>query len=358
VPLSIGLVGLPNAGKSTLFRALTRASVGIAPYPFTTVDPNIGVLAVPDDRLSAIAAATRADKRIPAAVRVVDIAGLVRNAHRGEGLGTQFLGHIREVSAIVHVVRAFQDPEVAHVEGTPDPARDVSIVETELALSDLLAVQRRVERIEPAARTGDAEARAELAGLRSLASHLDTGAPARDADASLRAHAHALRLLTAKPVLYVINTPEGADVEGERRAIAGPYPGSAVIAANLRLEAELLDLPAEDASAYRAVAGLQDDVLARISRAAYELLDLVTFFTTESRECRAWPVPRGTQAVAAAGEIHSDMRDRFVRAEVVTAADLAAAGSWAAARDAGRVRLEGRGYVVRDGDVVTFRFGA
>ncbi|MBM3449404.1 MAG: redox-regulated ATPase YchF [Armatimonadetes bacterium] len=358
MPLSVGIVGLPNAGKSTLFRALTRASVAIAPYPFTTVDPNVGVLAVSDDRLPAIAAVVDVTRQVPATVRVADIAGLVRNAHRGEGLGAQFLGHIRDVSAIVHVVRAFEDVDVVHVEGAPDPARDVEIVETELALADLEAIERRREKIQPQARVGDAAARDELASLTALAAHVGAGRPVRAAAAHLRASARPLRLLTDKPVLYVVNEDENAANEGERRLRERVGPSATVLSVSLRIEAELLDLAPADAAAYRAAAALEVEILAKIAHAAYKLLDQITFFTTESRECRAWPIARGTAAVDAAGDIHSDMRDHFVRAEVVSTRDLLSTGSWAAARDRGRVRLEGRAYEVRDGDVITFRFGS
>ncbi|MDR5676470.1 MAG: redox-regulated ATPase YchF [Armatimonadota bacterium] len=355
--LSVGIVGLPNAGKSTLFRALTRARVPVAPYPFTTVDPNTGVAAVPDERLDVLARITSAERVVPATVRVVDIAGLVRGAHRGEGLGNRFLAHVREMAALLHVVRAFHHPEVAHVEGHPDPLRDIGVVETELLLADLETVQRRMERVEPRARAGDAQARAERAALEEAARALDSGRPARTLPAGVREALRPLRLLTDKPVAYVVNVAEGQS-DGAVQAVRAlaEARGVPVVVACLKVEDELLDLPEEEARAYRDVAGLGEGVLDQVVRTGYRLLDLVTFFTTESREVRAWPVPRGTRAPQAAGAIHSDMERGFVRAEVVAFDDLVRAGSWEAAWQAGKVRLEGRDYQVREGDVITFRF--
>lgn len=357
--LSVGIVGLPNAGKSTLFRALTRARVAVAPYPFTTVDPNTGVAAVPDGRLDVLARLVEADRVVPATVRVVDIAGLVRGAHRGEGLGNRFLAHVREMAALLHVVRAFDHPEVAHVEGQADPVRDVEVVETELLLADLETVQRRMERVRPRARTGDPHARAELAALEEAAVALDAGQPARDLRRQVREALRPLRLLTDKPVAYVVNVAEGQP-DGAVQAVRdlAASRGVPVLVASLKVEDELLDLPADEARAYRELAGLGESVLDRVVQTGYRLLDLVTFFTTESREVRAWPVPRGTRAPQAAGAIHSDMERGFIRAEVVAFEDLVEAGSWSAAWETGRVRVEGRDYEVREGDVITFRFHA
>ncbi len=355
--LSLGIVGLPNAGKSTLFRALTRARVAVAPYPFTTVEANTGVAVVPDRRLEVLARLTGAERVVPATVRVVDIAGLVRGAHRGEGLGNRFLAHVREVTALLHVLRAFHDPEVAHVEGAADPLRDLEIVETELLLADLETVERRRERVAPRARTGDPQARAELAALGEAAGALGSGKPARALPEAVRAALRPLRLLTDKPVAYVVNVSEG-QLDGRVRAVEdlARARGVPVVVASLRVEDELLDLPPEEARAYRQLAGLGEEVLDQVVRVGYRLLDLVTFFTTESREVRAWPVPRGTRAPQAAGRIHTDMERGFVRAEVVSFHDLVAAGSLEAAREGGKVRLEGRDYQVREGDVITFRF--
>ncbi len=359
--LSVGIVGLPNAGKSTLYRALTRASVAIAPYPFTTLEPNVGVVPVPDPRLGALARVVGARRIVPATVRVVDIAGLVRGAHRGEGLGNQFLAHIREVSALLHVVRAFEDPEAPHVEGELDPIRDIEIVETELALADLATVERRKERLVPRARAGDREARAELAVLEQVQAHLNQAGPVRLLPAPIREAVRPLRLLTDKPVAYVLNVGDrGPEPNLEAVHAHAARTGSRVVVANLKLEAELLDLDLapEEAAAYREALGLGEDALHQVIRAAYELLGLVTFFSIESGEVRAWPVPQGTVAQEAAGEIHTDMMRGFVAAEVIPWEDLVQAGSVSAARERGRIRTEGRGYVVQDGDVITFRFTA
>ncbi len=355
--LSVGIVGLPNAGKSTLFRALTRARVAAAPYPFTTVDPNTGVAAVPDPRLQVLARLTGAERVVPATVKVVDIAGLVRGAHRGEGLGNRFLAHVREMAALLHVVRAFHDPEVAHVEGAADPVRDVEAVETELLLADLETVERRAEGVRPRARSGERRAREELAALEEAVRALDSGKPARDLPREVREVLRPLRLLTDKPVAYVVNVGEGqpdGHVEAVRSLAASR--GIPVVVASLKVEDELLDLPDQEARAYRQVAGLGEGVLEQVVRTGYGLLDLVTFFTTESREVRAWPVRRGTRAPQAAGAIHTDMERGFVRAEVVPFEELVRAGSLQAAWELGKVRLEGRDYEVREGDVITFRF--
>ena len=355
--LSVGIVGLPNAGKSTLFRALTRARVAVAPYPFTTVDPNTGVAAVPDDRLEKLARLTKAEQVVPASVRVVDIAGLVRGAHRGEGLGNRFLSHVRDMAALLHVVRAFHHPEVVHVEGEADPLRDIEVVETELLLADLETLQRRADKVRPRARAADAQARAELVALEQAFEALDEGRPARSLPQEVRAALRDLCLLTDKPVAYVVNVAEGqpdGDVQAVR-ALAQAR-GVPVVVASLRVEEELADLPEEEAREYRLLAGLGEGVLDQVVRTGYRLLELVTFFTTESRQVRAWPVPQGTRAVQAAGVIHTDMERGFIRAEVVSFEALVQTGSWQAAWEAGKVRLEGRDYEVREGDVITFRF--
>lgn len=357
--LSVGIVGLPNAGKSTLYRALTRAHVAIAPYPFTTVDPNVGVAVVPDPRLEAIAQVVGAGRIVPATLRVVDIAGLVRGAHRGEGLGNQFLAHVREASALLHVVRAFQNPEVAHVEGRPDPVRDIGIVETELALADLGTVARRRERVAPRARSGDAAARAELEVLEQVETHLNRGEPVRLLEQALQEAVRPLRLLTGKPTAYVLNVgEEGGAPDLDAVRTHAERVRSPVVVACLRLEAELLELPPEEAADYRRISGLPEDALRQVVRAAYGLLDLVTFFSIEGGEVRAWPVPRGTPAQQAAGEVHTDMARGFIAAEVVPWEELVQAGSVSAARERGKIRTEGRTYRVQDGDVITFRFSA
>ncbi len=359
--LSVGIVGLPNAGKSSLFVALTRAAAAVAPYPFTTVEPHRGVVPVPDPRLAAIAAVTRPVRVVPATLEVVDIAGLVRGAHRGEGLGNQFLAHIRDVDALAHVVRCFASPDIPHVEGTPDPWRDLEIVDLELALADLAAVERERERARGRARLRDPEAAAAADALEEVRQALQRGIPVRllPADPRREEVVRPLRLLTAKPVVYVANVadadlPDAPSAEPVRRYAREREAPVVVLSAKLEMEAADLS-PVEGAQVLRAY-GVGEPGLAQLVRAAYRLLGLVTFFTTASREVRAWLVPEGTTAPQAAGRIHSDMERGFIRAEVIGWEALVAAGSLQAARERGLVRLEGRSYVVRDGDVVLFRF--
>jgi len=362
VGLSIGIVGLPNAGKSTVFNALTRAAVAVAPYPFTTVEPHRGVVPVPDVRIDAVARITRPERTVPATVEFVDIAGLVRGASRGEGLGNQFLGHIREVDAVAHVVRCFPAPDVPHVEGAPDPRRDIEIVETELALADLSVVEREMERQRGRARAQDARAPERLAALAAVADELQQGVMVRrlPPDPERAALLRPLRLLTAKPVVYVANIAEedlpggGAGGDQVRRHARAVGAEAVVLAA--KLEAEAAGLPEAEALEVLRAYGLEEPGLWSLLRAAQRALDLVTFFSTDSREVRAWSVPRGTKAPQAAGRIHSDMERGFIRAEVIPWEALVRAGSLKAAHDTGQISVEGRDYVVRDGDVIHFRF--
>jgi GTP-binding protein YchF len=356
----IGIVGLPNAGKSSLFNALTRAGAEAANYPFTTVEPNVAVVSVPDERLDAVAGVLSASPVVPETIAFHDIAGLIRGAHRGEGLGNRFLGNIRETDAIVHVVRAHDDASVVHPEGRVDPVADLEAVETELLYADLEQAERRLERVARAAKSHERVLVAEEAWLRALVAALQEGRPARtvpppaDAADALRK----LHPLTAKPVLIVVNTveedPEAipADVAEHAAAV-----GAAVVPVSARLESELAELPDDEAAAMRADMGLHESGLARVVRAAFELLSLISFFTADTnREARAHAVPGGTTAAAAAGKVHTDMERGFVRAEVVPWRALVDAGGYAGARDRGQLRLEGRDYVVSDGDVVTIRF--
>ncbi|MDI7246450.1 MAG: redox-regulated ATPase YchF [Bacillota bacterium] len=360
----IGIVGLPNAGKSTLFNALTRGAAEVASYPFTTIDPNVGVVPVPDSRLDAIARITNPEKVTPTTVEFVDIAGLVRGASRGEGLGNRFLGHIREVDAVVHVVRCFEDPDVPHVAGAVDPVSDVETVELELILADIETVERRQEKAARMQKGGNKKYEEEAALLDSLKKELERGVPARLALESPEAMASVsdLFLLTMKPVIYVANTGEDdpRDGAGRVRALAEWAAGRAdhapVVAVSARIESELRELDRDEAMEYLRELGMESSGLDRVVLAAYRALDLITFYTTKGPETRAWTLRRGGTAYDAAGRIHTDIQRGFIRAEVLSCDDLVAMGSFAEAREKGILRLEGRDYVVRDGDIVLFRF--
>ncbi|MDP2576370.1 MAG: redox-regulated ATPase YchF [Gemmatimonadota bacterium] len=357
--LKAGIVGLPNAGKSTLFNALTASSVPAEGYPFTTIDPNIGVVEVPDPRLDRLFALIRPPHSVPAVEEFVDIAGLVAGAHRGEGLGNRFLSHIREVQALVHVVRCFDDANVAHPSGSVDPTRDVATVETELLLADLETVEKRLDRVERTARSGDRAARAEADLLRRVKCAVEEGRAARDMDfeqADVAPIRH-LSLLTQKKVMYVANIgeldlPSGGERVAELRSHVDPSP---VVIIASELEAQLRGLPAQERDEYMAAVGLEDSGVDRLLRATYDLLGLVTFFTFNEKEVRAWTLRRGALAPEAAGVVHSDFRDRFIRAETVAFRDLDRVGSLKGVRDEGLIRMEGRDYVVQDGDILLFR---
>jgi ribosome-binding ATPase len=358
--MRVGIVGLPNVGKSTVFNSLTRAGAEAQNYPFTTIDPNLGVAAVPDGRLDALSETMKSRRVVPATVDFVDIAGLVRGASAGEGLGNQFLGHIRECDAIAHVVRCFVDEDVVHVEGKVDPEGDAETINTELLLADLATVERRLDRVARAAKGGDAKLKTEAVELEKLMGHLSDGNPARSYPRT-EALAEALgTLITAKPTLYVANMDEESVAEGNEYSARveelAAREGAEVVRLSARLEAEIVDLGEEEAREYLEMLGLETTGFQDFVRAAYRLLGLVTFFTAGEKESRAWTVRDGSTARTAAGRIHSDMERGFIAAEVGDWEDIVAAGSWSKAKESASIRLEGRDYVVRDGDTALIRF--
>lgn len=348
----IGIVGLPNVGKSTLFKALTRKQVVIENYPFATIDPNVGIVEVPDERLQKLTEISRSDKTIPTTIEFVDIAGLVKNAHQGEGLGNQFLANIREVDAIAQVVRAFHDPNVIHVSGTVDPKSDSEVVNLELAMADLATVEKRLAATKPKLKTGqDKSAAAQIVILEKLQHSLQQGKPVRDLTWSEEEKTliKELQLLTAKPILYVINTDENSQI---------PPNFSPALGISAKLEAELAELTPDEAKHMLKELGLRESGLDKLIRAAYDLLHLITFFTSGPKESRAWTITQGTKAPQAAGVIHTDFEKGFIRAETIAYADFVTCGGEHGAREAGKLRLEGKDYVVQDGDVMHFRFSS
>lgn len=359
--LKCGIVGLPNVGKSTLFNALTKAGIQAENYPFCTIDPNMGVVSVPDPRLDALAAIVKPQKILPATVEFVDIAGLVAGASKGEGLGNQFLAHIRETDAIAQVVRCFVDDDVIHVSGRVDPQADIETINTELALADLATVEKALIRAEKAAKAGGREALERKALLERVQAHLDTGAPLRTLalSATERELLRELFLLTAKPVLYIANIAENGFTDNplleQLREIAA-QEGAEVVPVCAAIEAELAELDEADKAEFLADYGLSEPGLNRVIHAAYTLLGLETYFTAGPKEVRAWTVRAGATAPQAAGVIHSDFERGFIRAEVIAYADYLTYGGEAGAREAGKWRLEGKEYVVQEGDVMHFRF--
>ena len=359
-----GIVGLPNVGKSTLFNALSGTAAAAAEnYPFCTIEPNIGRVPVPDVRLERIAALAKAPRTVPTWLDFVDIAGLVAGASRGEGLGNQFLGHIREVDAIAHVLRCFEGEGVAHVAGRVDPCADAEIVDTELMLADLDSLERRLDGLVKRARGGDSEAKAMLALAERAAAALRAGQPGRGLEVAReqRRWWRELQLLTAKPVLYVCNVDEASAATGNQHSRAveamAQAAGAEAVVISVAIEADIAQLAdAAERRAFLDSLGLAEPGLARLIRAGHRLLGLITFFTAGPKEARAWTVPAGTTAQAAAGEIHTDFARGFICAETISCADYLGAGGEQAAKDAGLMRQEGRDYVVRDGDVIRFRF--
>jgi GTP-binding protein YchF len=361
--LTAGIVGLPNAGKSTLFNALTRShQAPVAAYPFCTIEPNVGVIEVPDDRLERLAPVYGSAKKVPAAIEFFDIAGLVRGASRGEGLGNKFLGHIRDVDAIVEVVRCFEHADVVHVDGALDPARDVATIRMELALADLETVGRRREKIAKLASSGNRDAQAEMAILERLEAALDASQSVRGVElaAAEREAAGVAHLLTAKPVIYVANVAEaemgGASAAAGRLAAAAREAGTEAVPVCAELEAQLADLSTAEAREYLDGLGVEGSGVRDLIRAVYRILGLITFFTGNEKEVRARAIRRGSTALEAAGHVHTDLERGFIGAEVIAADLLVREASIHQAREDGKLRLEGKQYEVRDGDVIQFRF--
>lgn len=362
--LEVGIVGLPNVGKSTLFNAITKAGAEAANYPFCTIEPNVGVVDVPDERIYKLAEIYHSKKVIPAAMRFVDIAGLVEGASKGEGLGNKFLSHIRQVDAIAQVIRCFDDPNITHVAGSIDPIRDIEIINTELCLADLESVEKRLQRIAKIAKSGDKTARIEEPVLQKVISGLTEAIPVRaqGLDEEELELLKELTLLTAKPSLFVANVSEDeiSDYSGNQYVAAveeyAKKEGAGVVVVSARIESEIAELSSEEAAVFLEELGLSESGLDKLIKASYSLLGLINFFTAGEMEARAWTIVDGTKAPQGAGKIHSDIEKGFIRAEIVAYDDLVSCGNQNAAREKGLVRLEGKEYVMKDGDVTYFRF--
>jgi ribosome-binding ATPase len=359
--IKCGIVGLPNVGKSTLFNALTRAQIAAENYPFCTIDPNVGVVGVPDPRLEVLSGIVKPERVLPAAVEFVDIAGLVAGASKGEGLGNQFLAHIRETDAIAHVVRCFVDDDIVHVSGKVDPISDIDVIDTELGLADLASVEKAVDRAAKAAKSGDKDAARKRDLLTRLREHLNNGHPARSMELTPedRADLRELHLLTLKPIMYVANVNESGFTNNpqlDQVTARAKKEGAVVVAVCAAMEAEIAQLADADRAEFLKDLGLSEPGLDRVIRGAYQLLGLQTYFTAGVKEVRAWTVRAGSTAPQAAGVIHTDFERGFIRAEVIGYEDFLACKGEAGAKEAGKLRLEGKEYIVREGDVMHFRF--
>jgi GTP-binding protein YchF len=347
--LKVGIVGLPNVGKSTLFNAITKQSIPASNFPFTTIEPNVGIINVPDDRIPKLASLEKSEKQVPATIEFVDIAGLVKGASEGAGLGNKFLSHIREVDAIVQVVRFFENKDIVHVDGTVDPNRDMDVINLELILADMNTVSKRLESVAREIKGGSKEAVILKTGLEKVYPVLENAKPASSAELTEdeKKQVDQLQLLSMKPILYVANTNEKS---------VSPINGVELLPIDIKIESELSELDDADRAEYMKELGIEESGLDRLARAAYSLLNLITYFTAGPIETKAWTIMRGTKAPQAAGVIHTDFEKGFIKAEVIGWDKLLEAGSYAAARDKGWLRLEGKEYIVQDGDVCHFRF--
>lgn len=360
MPLTLGLIGLPNVGKSTIFNALTAGNASAENFPFCTIDPNHGIIGIPDNRLERLARIAPAEKTVPASLEVIDIAGLVKNAAQGEGLGNQFLSHVRNADMLVHIVRCFADENIVHVDGTIDPVRDIEIIETELLLKDLETVENALEKARKASKSGTRDDKAREETLAQLHDALAKGNPARTEMAATPSSLSDLRLLTAKPIVYVANVGED-DLSCQSPHItalkqAAEQRGAPWLALCGTIEAELLDLPEEERNDFIQGLGISEPGLPVLARTVFKGLGLETFFTSNNNENHAWPIPVGTRAPQAAGKIHTDFEKGFIKAEVYQLDDVERYGSFSEVRAAGKMRLEGQEYVVQDGDIIQFKF--
>ncbi|MBU0687035.1 MAG: redox-regulated ATPase YchF [Candidatus Margulisbacteria bacterium] len=358
---SLGIIGLPNVGKSTLFNALSTARANVSNYPFCTIDPNVAVVAVPDERLEKVQAFMKSPKAIPITIEFFDIAGLVKGAHKGEGLGNKFLSHIRNVDALVHVVRCFKDENITHVDGSLDPKRDIEVINLELVMADLSTVEKRLEKAKTASKSQDKKTLKQVEQLEIIKSELEKGVSLRNAPPAVKEallEIPDLNVLTTKPILYVANVAEdGSEAQYNIVKEIAAKENALAISISSKIEAEIMELPAAERQEFLKDAGVKENGLAKLIHAGYQLLNLITFFTANQKECRAWTVPAATAVPAAAGKIHSDMERGFIAADVIHYADVAAYQTQSACREKGKIHTEGKNYQVQDGDLIYVKFG-